>query len=288
MRQKVILLILCSFSLMASHAQEFSAGFRAGLNFSTFDAPSETDADGGNLEEYKLGSGFHVGGMANLKFTDEFGLRGELLYSQKGVAYNYTGLSFWVLPTVDGGQLIATGDRATVLSITNSYIDIPIMAVGRFGRIEVSGGFSTGFLVSSRGSGELKFSGNTSDGSTVAPFTVALDFNYLQGREDVGEVELRDIAGKTVEIPKTLGAYYEELENSERLFNTLDVGLIGGVAFFVNEGLFMGLRVNYGLSDITKTDRDFSRQSLDEDNNYIPQEDTDRNLVLQASVGFSF
>ena len=288
MRQKVILLIFCSFSLMASHAQEFSGGFRAGLNFATFNGPSETGADGGNLEEYSLGSGFHVGGMANLRFTDQFSLRGELLYSQKGAAYKYAGQSFWIFPTVDGEQLIATGDRSTVLSITNSYIDIPIMAVGRFGRIEISGGFTTGFLVSSRGSGELIFSGTTDNGSIVNPFTIALDFNYFQDREDVGEVELREIAGKTVEIPKTLSAYYEELENSERLFQTLDLGLIGGVSFFINQGLFLGMRVNYGLSDITKTNRDFSRLSLDEENNYIPLDDIDRNLVLQASVGFSF
>ena len=288
MRQKVILLIVCSFSLMASHAQEFSAGFRAGLNFSTFNAPSETNADGGELESYSLGSGFHVGGMANIRFTDQFSLRGELLYSQKGTDYNYAGQSFWIFPTVDGDRLIATGDRSTILSITNSYIDIPIMAVGRFGRIEISGGFTTGFLVSSRGSGELTFSGTTDNGSIVNPFIIPLDFNYFQDREDVGETELREIAGKTVEIPKTLGAYYEELENSERLFQTLDLGLIGGVAFFINQGLFLGMRVNYGLADITKTNRDFSRLSLDEDNNYIPLNDTDRNLVLQASVGFSF
>lgn len=280
-------LVLCLISLTIT-AQEFSAGFRAGLNFATINGPSEMNASGSELEDYSLGSGFHVGGMANLKFTDEFMLRAEFLYSQKGVDYNYAGESFWLFNTQDDQQLLATGDRSTVLSITNSYIDIPIMAVGRFGRFELSGGMSVGFLVSSRGSGELNFSGSTAAGAVVEPFTVALDFNYFQERPDAGDTEMRNIGGKVVEIPKSLNAYYELVDEGERLFNTLDVGLVGGAAFYINQGLFLGLRVNYGLTDITKTDRDFSRLELGEDNAYLPLEDDDRNLVLQASIGFSF
>ena len=165
------------------------------------------------------------------------------------------------------------------------------MAVGRFGRVELSGGVNLGILVSSRGSGELTFSGQTAAGSTVDPFTIALEFNYFDDafqRTDINEVEIRDIDGKTVEIPKTLGANFQELEGDQRLFNTIDLGLIGGLAFYLNQGLYVGLRVNYGLSDLTKTERDPSRRSLDDANNLIFRDDDDRNLNLQASVGFSF
>jgi hypothetical protein len=288
MQYKITLVIsfcLCSFIITA---QEFSAGFRAGLNFATINGPSEMSAEGSELEEYGLGSGFHVGGMANLKFTDEFTLRAELLYSQKGVAYDYAGESFWLFNTQDDQPLLATGDRSTTLSITNSYIDIPIMAVGRFGRLELSGGLSVGFLISSRGSGELNFRGSTASGAVVEPFIVALDFNYFQERADANDTELQNIGGRPVEVPRSLNAYYELVDQGERLFNTVDVGLVGGAAFYINQGLFLGLRVNYGLSDITKTERDFSRRELGEDNTYIQLDDDDRNLVLQASIGFSF
>ena len=272
-------------------AQEFSGGFRAGINFATIDGPLEVSDSGSDLEEYKMSTGFHVGATANLKFNDYFGLRAELLYSQKGADYNYNGQSFWILYTEDDQPIYATGDRNTTLSITNSYIDIPFMAVGRYGRVEISGGASLGFLVSSRGSGELTFSGQTAAGSTVDPFTVVLDFSYFDDtfrRTDIDDVEIRDIDGKTVKIPKTLTTNFQELEGKQDLFKTIDLGLIGGLAFYLNQGLYVGLRVNYGLSDLTKTEQDPSRKELNEDNNLIFRDDKDHNLTLQASVGFSF
>ena len=291
MNRLSIVLLFALLGCFQLTAQEFSGGFRAGINFATINGPSEVSNSGSDLEEYKFTNGFHVGASANYFFNDYFGLRAELLYSQKGTDYNYNGESFWILYTADDQPIYATGSRNTSLSITNSYIDIPFMAVGRFGRIELSGGLNLGILVSSRGSGELSFSGQTAAGSTVDPFTIALEFNYFDDafqRTDINEVEIRDIDGKTVEIPKTLGANFQELEGDQRLFNTIDLGLIGGLAFYLNQGLYVGLRVNYGLSDLTKTERDPSRRSLDDANNLIFRDDDDRNLNLQASVGFSF
>ena len=291
MNRLSLLLLLAILGCFQLAAQEFSGGFRAGINFATIDGPLEVSDSGSDLEEYKMSTGFHVGATANLKFNDYFGLRAELLYSQKGADYNYNGQSFWILYTEDDQPIYATGDRNTTLSITNSYIDIPFMAVGRYGRVEISGGASLGFLVSSRGSGELTFSGQTAAGSTVDPFTVVLDFSYFDDtfrRTDIDDVEIRDIDGKTVKIPKTLTTNFQELEGKQDLFKTIDLGLIGGLAFYLNQGLYVGLRVNYGLSDLTKTEQDPSRKELNEDNNLIFRDDKDHNLTLQASVGFSF
>lgn len=285
MRYFTLLFLLFSTTLAA---QEFSAGFRAGLNFATFIGPSEVDTEGSDLENYTLASGFHVGGMANLKFTDQFTLRGELIYTQKGGNYEFNGPSFWVFDATDGSTLVAEGERSTLLSITNSYIDIPIMAVGRFGRFEVSGGASVGFLVSSRGSGELRFNGSTRRGTPVDPFTVALDFNYLQGRADTDEFNSQTVEGKNLLVPSSLSAYYQFADGGVNRYNTLEVGLIGGAAFFLNQGLFLGLRAQYGLTDVTSSESDVSRYQLDESDNYRPLSDDDRNLVLQVSVGFSF
>ena len=291
MNRLSLVLLLAILGWFQLSAQEFSGGFRAGINFATIRGPLEMSDSGNDLEEYKMSTGFHVGATANLKFNDYFGLRAELLYSQKGTDYNYNGQSFWILYTEDDQPIYATGDRNTSLSITNSYIDIPFMAVGRYGRVEISGGASLGFLVSSRGSGELTFSGQTAAGSTVDPFTVVLDFSYFDDtfrRTDIDDVEIRDIDGKTVKIPKTLTTNFQELEGKQDLFKTIDLGLIGGLAFYLNQGLYVGLRVNYGLSDLTKTEQDPSRKELNEDNNLIFRDDKDHNLTLQASVGFSF
>lgn len=289
------IILLFALALLASlplSSQEFSAGFRAGLNFSTINGPLETDDSGNDLEDYTIKTGFHVGAIANLKFNDIFGLRGELLYSQKGTQYSFVGPSYWVFYTANDMPVYATGNRNTTLTVTNSYIDIPVTAVGRLGRLELSGGLNLGILISSRGTGQLSFSGQSAGGSTVDPFTIALEFNYFDDtfqRTDATDVETRRIDGKDVLIPKTLGAYYQTTEEeSDKLFNTLELGLIGGLAFYLNQGLYLSFRANYGLSDLTKTNQDISKLSLDASRNFIFREDDDRNLTLQASVGFSF
>ncbi len=284
------MLFVC-LSLAQAYAQEFSGGFRAGLNFTTINGPAEMNADGMELDEYNFSNGFHIGAIANLRFTDIFSARAELLYSQKGGIYEYAGPSYWVFePLNNNPAFIATGERETSLEITNSYIDIPVLAVARFGKFEVSAGMSVGFLVASRAAGELRFEGVSPQGTPIEPFNVALDFNYFDGAfrlNDAGDTEIREIDNQDVEIPATLGAYYQELEEGENLYNTIDVGLIGGLAYYLNQGLFLGLRLNYGLSDISQMNRDISLQSLERVGEYNLREDDDQNFNLQISVGFS-
>ncbi|MEQ8706605.1 MAG: porin family protein [Phaeodactylibacter sp.] len=287
-----LIVILALLGNIGLQAQEFSGGFRAGLNFTTINGPSEMNADGAELENFDFSNGFHVGAVGNLRFTDIFSLRAELLYSQKGGVYNYAGESYWVFTPTDGSDaFFATGNRETTLEITNSYIDIPITGVARFNKFELSAGMSVGFLVASRAAGELRFSGTSPQGNTIAPFVTALDFNYFDGpfrREDIGEVELREIDNRPVEIPKNLGAYYQGQEEDENLFNVIDVGLVGGVAYYLNRGLFLGLRLNYGISDVTRSNQDISRRALEDSGEYIFRDDDDQNLNIQVSVGFSF
>ncbi|HMQ46288.1 MAG TPA: outer membrane beta-barrel protein [Saprospiraceae bacterium] len=290
---KKFVFVFCFFGAAVNGlwSQDYSAGFRAGLNFARFSGPSETSASGGELEEFSNSTGFHIGAAFGITFEETYGFRGELLYSQKGTQYNYAGESYWILEAQDNSRLYASGNRTTSLSITNSYIDIPVTAFYKLGRLELSAGVSAGILVGSRGAGEVIFSGQTATGAAVDPFTIALDLNYFSDgfrRTDIDDVEVRTIQGKTVEIPKTLGAYYQELEGKDQLFETLDFGLVGGLAFYLNQGLYLGLRMNYGLSDITKKERDISRKELDTNNNFILLDDKDRNVNLQASIGFSF
>lgn len=282
--------VLCIWSPLAG--QEFSGGFRAGLNFTTISGPSEMGAGGGELEEYRISNGFHIGAIANVRFTDVFRLRGELLFSQKGGVYGYTGDSYWVFRPLDGSEpFVATGNRETTLEVTNSYIDIPVTGVARLGKFELSAGMSVGFLVGSKAAGEVRFAGQTPLGNAVDPFVVVLDYDYLANpfnEADAVQAGVRRLDSKDVAIPETLGAYYEGVDTDENLFNTIDIGLVGGVAYYLNQGLFMGLRLNYGLSDVTNEARDISRQEINGAQGYTFRDDKDQNLNLQLSVGFSF
>ena len=67
----------------------------------------------------------------------------------------------------------------------------------------------------------------------------------------------------------------------------IDFGLNAGVSFFVNRGLFLGFRANYGLSDVTKDIYDVSLAKLN-NGATIGRSDKDANLSLQTSIGFSF
>jgi hypothetical protein len=291
MRRISLLIAFALLGLLPLQAQKISAGFRAGLNFATISGPLEMDDNGNELEEFSYKSGFHLGGMVNVKFNDVFSLRAELAYSQKGTEYNYLGTSYWIFDTANESNVYATGTRNTTLTVNNSYLDFPITAVARLGRVELSGGFNFGILATSRAAGELTFSGLSDGGTAIDPFTIALEFNYFRQslqRIDVDEVEIRRVDGQDVIIPKVLGAYPQDLGEGERLYRTLDFGLVGGLSFYLNQGLFLGLRVNYGLADVTKSGRDASRYKLDTDKKFIFRNDDDRNLNLQASIGFNF
>jgi len=89
-------------------------------------------------------------------------------------------------------------------------------------------------------------------------------------------------------LPRTLQAYYDYPNGADTgLFNRLDFGIHASANVFINRSLFVGLRFNYGLTDITNDDVD---RSLGEINgsDLILRDDFDRNISLQASIGFSF
>lgn len=291
MMKKILL-----FAAMLATAQwliaqsNFSGGFRAGLTFATLSGPAESTDNGATLENMSLSSGFHVGATFNYKLTDIFGVRGELLYAQKGTNYDYDGESFWIFEPLIGTPVYSAGTRRVSLDVTNSYLEVPLSVYARLGKIEISGGINPGILIGSRGFGELTYSGRTLLGTTIAPFTMNLEHQYRRDefRGTVGtEVENRIIEGRPVQIPLSVGAYYEGADDEAKLYNTFDVGLIGGLSFYLSNSLFLGGRVHYGLTDVTNSKQDFARRSLDANRNLILREDNDRNLVLYLSLGFS-
>lgn len=280
------LLVACvPFLIMAQG--EFSGGFKTGLNFSNFDGPSETDG-----ENFELNTGFHIGATFIYSVTDLFGFKGELLYSQKGTQYSYDDQSYFIFYIDQTDQtIVANGNRRTDISISNSYIDIPLMVYYRLGKLELEAGVNAAFLIGSVGSGGLAFSGQTPSGSIVSEFTADIDNGYF--RDDPGLASLFaadqfSLNTLTALRPTSVGAYYHGIDNGENLFNRIDLGLNAGLAFFLNNGLYLGVRANYGLSDVTNTDQDVAISKLGTNNELTTREDVDRNISLQASVGFRF
>ena len=278
--------------IYATSWSQISSGFKVGLNFSTIRGPLEKDDNGKEVETNSFGTGFHVGAAINYKVTDLFGARLEVLFSQKGTSYSFDGQSYYVLNTELGRQIVTTGNRKIDLAITNAYIDLPLMAYFKLGdKIEISGGVGLGFLVGSSASGEMTYSGEASNGAPLEIFTTNLDFNYSKdkiGEADLTDAIVRTVNGESTKIPKTAGAYFEYTDEMKgSAFNVIDLSLNAGLSFFINRGLYFGLRLNYGLSDVSNKNFDVSKVKLN-GNKFIPLDDKDTNLTIQASIGFSF
>ncbi len=285
-------LVISFFNLqnVAAQAQTLTYGFKAGLSYSKIDGPSENN--GTDLETNDFANGFFVGALFRYWFTDLVGIKWELLYAQKGTDYNFAGPGYQILPTQNGNRLNLTGNQRINLSISNAYLDIPILVYGKFGKIEIEGGINIGILASSRAQGDLSFGGQSQVGSIVNEFSAALDYKYK--RDNPGEVDFNrgttviNVDGIPNSIPETLTAYYAFTEDRGNYFSTIDFGLNAGAYYYWNQGLFLGGRFNYGLTDVTEEGYDVSRVELDASGNFIPRSDKDRNISMQFSIGFSF
>ena len=274
-----------------AQAQGWVYGFKAGLNFSTLDGELEKDDTGATVEEFNRVGSFHVGVGFAYAFSDHFGARAELMYSQKGVRFRYDGASYEILTSRVGNTIVSNGTRNTLNNVLNSYIDLPLVLYVRpLSWLEISFGPSAGLLVGSTGSGSTTFSGKTTGGKTVPEHSLTLEYNYLgdeTGEADVSTTTELTIGSEKVDLPATVGAYFDIPRGDGSFFNSLDLGLNAGLSFYLSKTLYLGGRVNYGLSDVTNNNYDFSLVKLDAGNARIPRADTDRNFSIQASVGFN-
>jgi len=119
---------------------------------------------------------------------------------------------------------------------------------------------------------------------------LTLDHNYY--RDNAGEaaesaeevITVKEVAtAKELTIESALGAYYWQEEKNASLYNAFNLDAVFGLSVFVNKGLFIGGRLQYGLLDVTNNDADFSFEDIT-----ALRSDKDVNLVFQGSVGFNF
>lgn len=303
MRLLVLALLLVLGNFQANAQMKY--GFKTGLNFARMIGEEETNISGDKLESWNNVTGFHIGMTFAYKFSDNFGLRGELLYSKRGAKYTFEGQSYRIFKH-STGSILTLGSARYLINVNNSYFDLPVMAYARWGDFEISGGAYAGLLIQSIGEGSLRYTGRTALGNDVyinpnsadKELNFNLNYNYRKDDPGAGSSKTDDeqpilvrVDAFNSETPKTLGAYYDYPAGSERLYNALDYGLLGGISYYISSALYIHVRAQYGLADITNNKADLSRAtapaSIDpKDLNF--REDKDRNFMIQASVGFSF
>jgi len=288
--KNLLFIVLIGSIPFLGNAQGWKLGFKTGLTISKIDGPSE-QANGMDLESNRTDGGFMVGAIIGYKFTDLAGIKGEILYNQKGTNYNFQGPGYQIFPNDVGDQITLTGEQRIDLGVSTSYLNIPIMAYGKLGKFEFEGGFSVGFLLSATGSGELEINGMSASGAPTGIYNGVLDYRY--NRDNPGIVTTPDLVelnidGQPVNVPKILTAFYPFTTDRGRYYNVLDFGLVGGINYYWNQTLYLGGRLNYGLSDVTSNDGyDVSKATLN-GGDFITQSDKDQNFSIQISLGFSF
>ncbi|NJL76444.1 MAG: outer membrane beta-barrel protein [Saprospiraceae bacterium] len=207
------------------------------------------------------------------------------MYAQKGQIYNFDGPSYFIFDPQES-RTVVFGIRNVMQEISNSYIEIPILAYAKFGPIELQGGAYAGFLVASTSTGTLTFKAN---GNNAQPLEFDLDYRFIsdEAGEFTGELGFVTFDNRRLPLPNTLGAYYEASSGKENFYRTFDGGLVGAISLYINQGLFLNVRAEYGLTDVTNETRDVSLSAL-EGKEFIPSNDTDKNISFQASIGFKF
>ena len=298
MKLKHVFCLLFATLAFSMNAQ-IRYGFKTGLNFAKFSGPSEIDADGKELESWSNVTGFHIGATFGYHFTDNYSLVAELLFSKRGAKYIFDGASYRVF-SYSSSPTLSTGTSRYLINVNNSYIDIPLTFVARWGDFEISAGGYTGFLVGSVGDGSLRYSGKTvplgntvtNVGTGASELVWNLNHNYRKdkpgGGEGEGEVIVK-VDARNIETPGTLGAYYDYPEDKGKLYNSVDYGLIGGIAYYLSNSLYVGARLQYGLADITNNNADLSKTQINvTDGTLVYLNDKDKNFMIQASIGFSF
>ena len=289
---RVFLFLSLFLFVMQLNSQDLKVGFQAGLNTSKFSGPEEVHPSREGKESIVWSTGFHFGPNFTFMITDLVGIGTGLHFIQKGSKSSYDGDSFFHF-SENASFGSATGRKKLSLEVYNSSLLIPITVTGVFfEKFELFGGVYGSWIVSSTGVGKVEFEGLSDISNTkVGPFTYNLDYNFFKdeaGEAISDESFLVRVDGEEYNIPEEAGAYNFVENKDDGLFKRADLGLHAGFKIFVSRALYLGSSFHYGLSDITKTEQDFSITTPGANREFLPRDDKDRQLSWLFSLGFSF
>lgn len=283
----IILLIFCAVDDV--DAQAFNLGIRAGLAQSTFTGPTEMGID----EKFGYSGGFHFGINFQLNFTDVLGWKTEIMYSQVGAKYTMNaeeGAYVFNDPSHGISNLVFKDESRVVLNHSNAYINFPqTINLKLTPKWEVFGGAYIAFLLSPVATGTISFGGDNLD--TEHSFVQGLNFNYFSDPNlfDRPSQILIRVNGDDVDLtsPQDSRSFWGNNIQESR-FMSIDYGLIGGVSYYLNRGLYIMGRLEHGLRDVTRDIADYSFANVNSDGSLIFRPDNDYNVSIQLSVGFKF
>lgn len=277
--------LACSVSSQA----QVKFGLRAGLNIGNMTGEKETDDDGATLESFKAKTRVAFAATLKWSLTERFGVFTELGFVQKGSYARYEGISYMRFPEANN-QMFRGQKRLQGINVINGYIELPVGIYYEVidDKLMLEGGATFGLLVSSKGSGVLKYIDQNYPDNFVE---YNLDYRYFSDEAgEAGTTTLGSgrIGGNTIYNPKTIGAYYFNEQKDGSFFNRFDLSFNVGAAYYLSKGLRVGARFQYSLLDITNNYYDVSLYKLDNNAQMIKRNDFDRNIGVQVYIGLQF
>ncbi|MBL4745473.1 MAG: PorT family protein [Flavobacteriaceae bacterium] len=132
MKKIFLTAMVAVLSVVSIHAQA-SFGVKAGVNLSNFT---------GDVEDNSSLTGFHIGGVVEIKLSDKFSLQPELLLVSQGASFEY-----------DDGEFYSS-------DINLTYLNIPVMAKYYvMDGLSLEFGPQIGVLLSAKNKGTVKYLG---------------------------------------------------------------------------------------------------------------------------------
>ena len=253
---KQILVILCLAFITSQLSAQAKFGLKAGLNYSKykFELSDYFEAQGATKPVGKFSSipGFQGGLIIIAPFSENIGLRTELLLSFRNVEYNeYTSETNPV-----NFQQIETGE---IVQDKSSYLDIPLniyysLPVGA-NAVQLYMGFTMGIGLF----GTYTYAGWSKESNIISGTSTT---NAYEGEDDVAFGY----------IP------YNEAERAKNTIykNPIDLSINLGASFLLSEHFLISLQYSKGLSNTVPFQED-----------YVSYNRKDENRLEYRSTAFS-
>jgi hypothetical protein len=259
--KKVLLMTAALFAFGFSNAQDAKSndkqvqfGVKAGLNVSML---SGGDLGVNLTSDTKSKVGFHIGGLAEIKFNDKFSIQPELLYSQEGGNNTYS---------TDYSGTFYTFDQ----DITLSKINLPI--IFKYYVIEglsIEAGPQLDYIMKAK-----------SDATVIVPGSGQITYN----------TDMSDNTG-TIMVANYGGSSDSAAFSHDYGLKKLNFGFDLGAGYQLpSMGLFFQARYTLGLTDFTDNDY-FMAGTVQGSSTPVDVRQTGssfKNSNLQISVGYKF
>lgn len=207
---KKTILVMATVVVAGTAAAQVNVGGKVGLNYSIYGTKIDPEPD--EKPESATGLGFHLGGYLEFMFSDNIGIRPELLFSARKTSDTQTTTS----TTETFGTTIVAKTENDVKN-TLSYLEIPLLLNYKANdNLSFQVGPGLGFLMSSK---------STFDGTTTTTTTTG---------------------GQSTTTTTSVSGDSDSKEG----LRGMELGAVLGVVYELESGLNFGLRYWRGLNTL--------------------------------------